>query len=173
MTIICEISMVWGAIGSAATVQAKNKLYLVAGIAFALGLYLASVLAIVWRSQEFYIVPQALWILYGRFRPRDSDAWFGQDNLQRFMLVSLAGFGGVFVQFLLLFFVTIVLETFFNISEDYGGGASGVPRWVSALVWSAYYFELAFLLPKVEAYARGRYDRAEQSTVSAPEEAPN
>jgi hypothetical protein len=153
MTIICELCMIWAAIGAAATSGARNSVQLIGGIVFALGLYFFSVLAIVWKAREFYIIPQALWILGGRFRPRGGAAWFGDDNLRRFLFVSMAGWLAVLAQLLLLVIVTIVLATLFNISEDYGGGASGVPRWVSALIWSAFYIELAFLLPKAEAFA--------------------
>jgi len=156
MTIICELCMIWAAIGAAATSGAKNSVQLVGGIAFALGLYLFSVLAIVWKARQFYIIPQALWILVGRFRPPAGVAWFGDGNLRRFLFGSMAGWIGVLAQLLLLVIVTIVLATLFNISEDYGGGATGAPRWVSALIWSAFYFELAVLLPKVEAFARQR-----------------
>jgi len=155
MTIICELSMIWAAIGSAATSGAKNTVSLVGGIAFAVGLYLFSVVAIVWKVQEFYIIPQALWILVGRFRPRAGVAWFGDDNLRRFLFVSMAGWITVLAQILLLVIVTIVLATVFNVSENYGG-ATGAPRWVSALIWGAFYFELAFLLPRVEEFARSR-----------------
>jgi len=55
----------------------------------------------------------------------------------------------------LLLIMTIVLATVFNVSENYGG-ATGAPRWVSALIWGAFYFELAFLLPRVEEFARRR-----------------
>ena len=171
MTIICELCMIWAAIGAAATSGAKNIWYLSAGIAFALLLYLFSVVAIIWKAQEFYIIPQALWILVGRFRPRGGVAWFSDDNLRRFLFVSMAGWLGVLAQMLLLVIVTIVLATVFNISEDYGGGASGAPRWVSALVWSAFYFELALLLPKVEQFARQRgagKRAAPRSPVRAP-----
>jgi hypothetical protein len=173
LTIICELSMVWAAIGSAATLQAKNAFYLSAGIAFALGLYFMSVIGIIWKSQEFYIIPQALWILYGRFRPRSGDAWFGEDNLTRFMLVAVAGFVCVFVQFLLYFMVTVALATFFNISEDYGDGVMGAPRWVSAMMWVLFYFELAVLLPKVEAFARRPKRNARQQQVKASAETPS
>jgi len=87
------------------------------------------------------------------------------------LFVSMAGWLGVLAQMLLLVIVTIVLATVFNISEDYGGGASGAPRWVSALVWSAFYFELALLLPKVEEFARQRSAGkrgARRSPVRAP-----
>jgi hypothetical protein len=116
------------------------------------------VVAIIWKAQEFYIVPQALWILCGRFRPRAGAAWFGDDNLRRFLFVALAGWICLLGQMLLLVIVTIVLATVFNISENHGG-VTGAPRWVSALIWGAFYFELAFALPKVEAFARSR-DRA-------------
>lgn len=164
MTIICELSMIWAAIGSAATSGAKNTVYLAGGIAFALGLYLFSVVAIIWKAREFYIIPQALWILVGRFRPRAGGAWFGDDNLRRFLFVSMAGWLAVLAQLLLLVIVTIVLATVFNVSEDYGDGASGAPRWVSGLIWSAFYFELALLLPRVEAFARSRNRGDKRST---------
>ena len=152
MTIICELSMIWAAIGAAATSGAKNTVYLMGGIAFALGLYLFSVVAIIWKAQEFYIIPQALWILVGRFRPRAGVAWFSDDNLRRFLFASVAGWMCVLAQMLLLVIVTIVLATVFNV----GSGVMGAPRWVSALIWGAFYFELALLLPRVEEYARGR-----------------
>jgi len=155
MTIICELSMIWAAIGSAATSGAKNTVSLAGGIAFALGLYLFSVVAIIWKAQEFYIIPQALWILVGRFRPRAGVAWFGDDNLRRFLFVSMAGWITVIAQILLLLIMTMVLATVFNVGESYGG-ATGAPRWVSALIWGAFYFELAFLLPRVEEFAGSR-----------------
>jgi hypothetical protein len=144
-TLICEFYMFWIFIGAFFAKQCSVWLRV--------PLMLASVvvcLLAIKTDREFSIVPQAGWVLAARTLPVRGEVPLSSAYVQRVLDFTGTSLGCLIVQIVLFAMLSLAL-TKIGIGTD-RDGLIIAPQWFSAIVWGAYYFELAFVLPWVAAF---------------------
>jgi hypothetical protein len=148
MSVICEFAMVWTAAALGQSIAQRSLWLVLPRIVLALAVYLGCVTMFVWDARAFYLIPQAVWILAGRFRPRAGVPPFSDDNLRRFTRSGVLALVLVVVHVMLIGLAAIVTDRLGMATKL--DGMTIPPPWVYAVIWGAYYFELAYFVPLIE-----------------------
>jgi hypothetical protein len=152
MSVICEFAMAWTAVALGRSVPSGNWWRILPRLILALAIYVGCVTMFVWKARAFYLIPQALWILAGRIRPRRGVSLMSDQNLRRFTTTGIVGVVLVFAHWMVIGFAAIVADKFgLAIKTD---GMTIAPPWIYAVVWGAYYLELAYLVPRIDGRSK-------------------
>lgn len=144
-TLICEVYMFWIFIGAFFAKQSPGWLRAPLMLAS-----MAVCLFAITHDREFSIVPQACVVLATRIVPARGEVPLSSGYVQRVLDFCGASLGCLLVQLLVFVFLSSLLA-----SVGIGTNRDHVitpPHWFAAVIWGAYYFELAFLLPWVASF---------------------
>jgi len=139
-TVICEMYLFFVGFGTMVAWN-KNVWLRVPIVALTVALYIF----IVTHDRQFSIAPQAIAVMCMRWIPPRGVGLLSQRNVRRVQNTIFGGLAVLVVQIILLTSLSSLLLQF-GIGTDVHGTIT-MPPWFYALLWSAYYVELAFVLP--------------------------
>lgn len=144
-TIICEFYMFWIFIGAFFAKQSPAWLR----IPLMLASVVICLLAITY-DREFSIVPQACLVLATRILPARGEVPLSSSYVQRVLDFSGTSLACLLVQLLVFVSLSSLLASVgIGTNRDH---VITAPHWFAALIWGAYYLELAFLLPWIASF---------------------
>lgn len=147
LTVVCELYLIWLAMGCLLATDKPGWLRIPILLGAA-GLYVVAVT----HDRQFQAAPQALWLLCARLLPQRGAALLSNDYVRRLGVVTWCGLALLVIQLLALMLLSTLLVAVGIGTRD--GNAIIAPRWFYALLWGAYYIELAFLMPWVASLRR-------------------